>query len=179
MNNDPYTRRILAQEKRIQSLGTYSNHSSEDMAETCDTCGRKIDVLGVANTDFGSYCGLCESEYKQNWSLSEQAVKLKSLASNQSTSDLLLLIRDGLLLEKLLDMLIGPNESVRWKFAKRLKRANLRWILTGRQYGYRPIFLLLDRAWTQTSGADLDCLDKVLDFITPVEDAQAPECVQQ
>ena len=149
------------------------------MAETCDTCGRKIDVLGVANTDFGSYCGLCESEYKQNWSLSEQAVKLKSLASNQSTSDLLLLIRDGFLLQRLMDMIVGPNESVRWKYAKRLKRANLRRTLTGRQYGYRPIFILLYRAWIRTRGADLDCLDKVLDFIIPLEDAQAPECVLQ
>ena len=158
----------------MQPLVVYSNHNSGNMAATCDTCGCKVGILGVAHSDFGSYCGLCECDYMQDWSLRKQAAKLELLTSDRCTSELLLLIRDGFLLQRLMDMIVGPNESVRWKYAKRLKRANLRRTLTGRQYGYRPIFILLYRAWIRTRGADLDCLDKVLDFIIPLEDAQTP-----
>ena len=143
------------------------------MAVTCETCGCKVDVLGIAHSDFGSYCGLCECEYVQNRTLSNQAAKLESITSGRRTSEsLLLMIRDGLLLQKLMDLTVGPNELVRPKYAKRLKIANFRRTLIGRQYGYRPIFILLNRAWIQTRGADLDCLDKVIDFIIPLEDAQ-------
>ena len=149
------------------------------MAEICDTCGSKVDRLGVINTDFGNCCGLCECRYIQKQASNKHIARFRLLASRRSTAELQTLVRDGLLLRKLMDMLVGPRELVQPKYAKRLKRANLRWILTGRQYGYRPIFVPLDRAWTQMHGPDLDCLDKILDFVIPVEDAKAPECVQQ
>ena len=141
------------------------------MAERCDMCGCKVDRLGLVNTDIGSYCGLCECQYVQNRSSNKHLAKFRLLASRRSTSDLQTLVRNDLLLRKLMDMLIGPNELVQPKYAKRLKRANLKRTLTGRQYGYRPIFVLLYRVWIQTRGADLDCLDKVIDFIVPLEDA--------
>ena len=86
-----------------------------------------------------------------------------------------MVIRDGLLLQKIMDMIVGPNELVRPKYAKRLKIASLRRTLIGRfpnrPYGPLTMFGLLNRAWIQKSEANFDCLDNVIDFIIPLEDA--------
>ena len=131
-----------------------------------------MDILGIAHSNFGNYCGLCESEYIQHRSLSSQAAELKLVTSSRRTSEpLLTVIRDGLLLKKIMEMTVGPNEAVRPKFAQRLRIANLRRLLMGRPYGPLTIFILLNRVWTKSNGENFDCLDKVFDFLFPLEDA--------
>ena len=150
------------------------------MAATCDTCGCKVDTLGIEWTEFGSYCGLCESQYVQHRSTNNQAVKLGLITSKRhATESILWVIRDGLIVQKIMDMLVGPNELVRPKYAKRLKIVNLRRILIGRfpnRPGRPKIFGLLIRAWTPTtedSEQTQDCLDKVIDFVIPLGDSLA------
>ena len=142
----------------------------------CETCGYNVDILGTVHSDIGNFCGLCESEYVQDRSWSHQAAKIKLITSNRHTTNSLLLVtRDGLLLRKLMDMLVGPNELVWPKFAKRLKIENLRHTLLGRHpirmHRHFTIFGPLKTAWVEDGETYMNCLDKIIDFITPVDEA--------
>ena len=144
---------------------------SMDLLAVCSSagCGRLFCCLGLFDPEGGHQCGMCEAYQTQALVIRKHAAQFNLLASGRSTSSLLKLIRNHYLLHGLADVAVGTLESAMQKYLVRLRRINLKLILTGIPYGFRPVFLQLDRNWT-TSDTDKDCLGLVLDFLVPSDE---------
>ena len=140
---------------------------SMDWTAVCSSegCGVLLGVLGLYDPEGGHRCGACQVYAKHECLLCEHAAQFNLLASGRSTSRLLSLVRGGFLLQRLADMSVGTLESAMQIYMLRLQRANRKMILHGRPYGFRPVFLRLNRAWLHDT--EEDCLDLVMDFLSP------------
>ena len=132
-------------------------------------CRRLIGTLGVFDPECGHQCGVCVVSKTHAFVLRMHAAQFNLLASRRSTSRLLSLVRSGRhdLLHPLADMFVGTLGSAMQKYRLRLQRQSLKLILLGVPYGFRPVFLRLDRKWTRPFRTVQDCLDLVLDFLAP------------
>ena len=133
-------------------------------------CGNPFYSMGSYDAEGGHLCGVCEVHQTHEFLLCKHAAQWSLLASGRSTSRLLHLFRGEYLLHRLADMSSGTLESAMQKYLVRLRRINLRLILSGRAYGFRPVFLRLDRNWARPFDTDKDCLDLVLDFLVPSDE---------
>ena len=138
-----------------------------ELAAVCSSagCGRLFVVLGLFDPEGGHQCGVCEVYQEHDFLHRKHAAQFKLLASGRSTSRLLHLFRGPLV-----PHFVGTLESAMQKYLVRLQRANLRLILSGRPYGFRPVFLRLDRKWARPFNTEQDCLDLVLDFLAPSDE---------
>ena len=138
-----------------------------DWTAVCSSegCGVLLGALGLYDPEGGHRCGACQVYAKHECLLCEHAAQFNLLASGRSTSRLLSLVRGQSLLRVLADMSVGTLESAMRNFKVRLLDANMRMILLGRPYGFRPVFSRLDRAWLHDT--EEDCLDLVMDFLSP------------
>jgi hypothetical protein len=132
---------------------------------------------------WGHRCFACDVYVEHDVHYRMHAAKMSVLASDLNTSWLLYLFRigSGDLHHRLAHMSTGTLESVMQKHLVRLQRANLRLMLSGRPYGFRPKwFLQLEREWARPFmtgraclyDADKNCLDLVLDFLLPSDDVR-------
>jgi hypothetical protein len=134
-------------------------------------CGNPFYSLGQYDAEGGHLCGVCEVHQTHEFLLCKHAAQWSLLASGRSTSRFLHLFRSGQhLWHRLADMSVGTLGSAMQKYVVRLQRANLRLMLSGGAYGFRPVFLQLDRQWARPFNTEQDCLDLVLDFLVPSDD---------
>jgi hypothetical protein len=104
-------------------------------------CRNMFYSAGTAgDAGWGHQCWACEVYQEHDLLYRSQAAQLNLLASGRSTSRLLHLFRGEYLLHRLADMSSGTLESAMQKYLVRLRRINLRLILSGRAYGFRPVF---------------------------------------
>ena len=145
---------------------------STDGTAVCSSagCRRLLGTLGVFSTEIGHRCGVCVEAETHAFLLCKHAAQFNLLASGRSTSRLLSLVRGDDLLHPLADMSVGTLGSAMQKYSLRLQRATLRLILLGRPYGFRPVFLRINRVWARPFRTVQDCLDLVLDFLAPSGD---------
>ena len=145
---------------------------STDGTAVCSSAGgrRSLVPLGVYSPECGHKCGVCVVSETHAFLLRKHAAQFNLLAYRRSTSRLLSLVRGDDLLHPLADMSVGTLGSAMQKYSLRLQRATLRLILVGRPYGFRPVFLRLDRVWARPFRTVQDCLDLVLDFLAPSGD---------
>ena len=117
-------------------------------------------------------CWACAVYQEHDLLYRSQAAQLNLLASGRNTSWLLHLFRSGSgdLHHRLAHMSTGTLESAMQKRLVLLRRINLRLVLSGRAYGFRPVFLRLDRKWARPFNTVQDCLDLVLDFLVPSDE---------
>ena len=134
------------------------------------TCGNLFYSLGCHDVEGGHLCGVCDVYETHEFLLCKHAAQFNLLASGRSTSRLLHLFRGEHLLHRLADMSVGTLGSAMQKYLVRMQRASLRLILSGRPYGFRPVFLRLDRKWARPFNTVQDCLDLVLDFLVPSDE---------
>ena len=136
---------------------------------TCRNMFYSAGTVGFEGWDH--QCWACAVYQEHDLLYRSQAAQLNLLASGRNTSWLLHLFRSGSgdLHHRLAHMSSGTLESAMQKSLVRLRRINLKLILTGIPYGFRPVFLQLDRNWT-TSDTDKDCLGLVLDFLVPSDE---------
>ena len=134
-------------------------------------CGRFLDVLSDYDPEHGSQCGLCDLYQAHATLLCMHHAQYIPLASCRSTSSLLTLVRGGFLRDQLADMLVGTLKATIQNYKVRLQRVNMRKLLCGRAYGFRPIFQLkLDQVWREPDHPGQraeDMLDCVMMFIRP------------
>ena len=151
----------------FKSLRLFEAMGSTDGLLVCSglTCGNLFYSAGIFNGDGGPQCGVCEVYQEHDFLHRKHAGQFKLLASGRSTSRLLHLFRGPLV-----PHFVGTLESAMQKYLVRLQRANLRLILSGRPYGFRPVFLRLDRKWARPFNTEQDCLDLVLDFLAPSDE---------
>ena len=135
----------------------------------CSSAGCRclIGTLGVFDPECGHQCGVCVVLKTHAFVLRMHVAQLNLLASRRSTSRLLSLVRSDDLLHPLADMFVGTLGSAMQKYSLRLQRQSLKLIFLGVPYGFRPVFLQLDRKWTRPYRTVQDCLDEVLDFVAP------------
>ena len=136
------------------------------------TCGNLFYSLGCHDVEGGHLCGVCEVHQTYEFLLCKHAAQFNLLASGRSTSRLLHLFRGEHLLHRLADMSSGTLESAMQKYLGSLQRKNLRFILSGRAYGFRTVFLRLMRVCARPFDTTQDCLDLVLDFLVPSDDVR-------
>ena len=144
-------------------------------------------------------CGVCAAHEENDDRLRKHAAQFALLASVRSTSRFLVLFRSGTVLrQRLADisagtlpaaaqeylvrlnrrnlrlLLTGKNYDFRPVFLRlylvRLKRRNLRLLLTGKIDGFRPVFLRLGRKWLFPFDTNQDCLEYLLDFVAPSDE---------
>ena len=128
-------------------------------------CGRTFVVLGSFDPENGHQCGECEVLGDHAWYRNKHAAHIKLLASGRSTSKLLSLLRNYIVRQRLADMSAGTLGEAMQNYEVRLQRANCRLTLEGKPYGFRPVFLRLNRMWMSPFSAGRDCIDLVLDFL--------------
>ena len=134
-------------------------------------CGNPFYSMGSYDAEGGHLCGVCEVHQTHEFLLCKHAAQWSLLASGRSTAPFLHLFRSGQhLWHRLADMSVGTLGSAMQTFLILLQRANLRLMLSGRAYGFRPVFLQLDRQWVRPFNTIQDCLDLVLDFLVPSDD---------
>ena len=133
-------------------------------------CRNLFHFRGGYDFDEGELCGVCEVHQEHDLLHRKLAAQFNLLASARSTSPLVHLFRAESLLHQLADMSSGTLESAMQKYLVCLQRRNLRTILIGRAYGFRPVFLRLDRKWARPFDTTQDCLDLVLDFLRPSDE---------
>ena len=136
------------------------------------SCRNLFHLQGGYDFDEGELCGVCEVHLEHDLLHRKLAAQFNLLASARSTSPLVHLFRAEPLLHQLADMSSGTLESAMQKYLVCLQRRNLRTILIGRAYGFRPVFLRLDRKWARPFDTTQDCLDLVLDFLVPSDDVR-------
>ena len=134
------------------------------------TCRNLFYSAGVCDPEGGHRCGVCDVNLAHDFLLRKHAAQFNLLASVRSTSRLLHLFRGHILQQRLADMSVGTLNSAMQKYLARLQRANLRLILSGKAYGFRPVFLRLDQKWARPFNTAQDCLDLVLDFLVPSDE---------
>ena len=122
-------------------------------------------VLGSIDPESGHQCGECEVLGDHALYLNKHAARFNLLASGRSTSKLLSLFRTDCVRQRVADMSVGTLAEKKQSFEVCLQRANCRLTLEGVPYGFRPVFLRLNRVWMRPFSAGRDCLDLVLDFL--------------
>lgn len=134
------------------------------------SCRNLFHLQGGYDYDEGEVCEVCELYQEHDYLHRKLAAQFNLLASARSTSPLVHLFRAESLLHLLADMSSGTLESAMQKYLVCLQRRNLKLILTGSPYGFRPVFLRLAREWCSTFRYERDCLDLVLDFLRPSDE---------
>ena len=122
-------------------------------------------VLGRLDPEGGHQCGECGVLEKHEVRCKLHVRRTKLLASGRSTSKLLSLFRTDIVRQRVADMSVGTLAEKKQSFEVCLQRANCRLTLEGVPYGFRPVFLRLNRVWMRPFSAGRDCLDLVLDFL--------------
>ena len=108
----------------------------------------------------GPKCGVCDVHEEHDDRLRKHAAQFALLASVRSTSRFLVLFRSGTLLRQhLADISVGTLAAAAQEYLVRLKRRNLRLLLTGKIDGFRPVFLRLGRKWLFPFDTNQDCLE--------------------
>ena len=128
-------------------------------------CGCTFVVLGSFDPENGHQCGECEVLGDHAWYRNKHAAHIKLLASGRSTSELLSLLRNYIVRQRLADMSAGTLGEAMQNYEVRLQRANCRLTLEGVPYGFRPVFLRLNRIGMSPFSDGRDCMDLVLDFL--------------
>ena len=118
-------------------------------------------------------CGVCAVHELHDDRLRKHAAQFALLASVRSTSRFLVLFRSGALLRQhLADISVGTLAAATQEYLVRLKRRNLRMLLTVSD-GF-TVFLRLCRRWmggvVLVYGTNQDCLDYLLDFLLPSDE---------
>ena len=122
-------------------------------------------VLGSFDPEGGHQCGECGILEKHEFDCKLHVARTKLLASGRSTSKLLSLFRTDIVRQQVADMCVGTLAEKKQRYEVRLQRANCRFTLEGKPYGFRPVFLRLNRMWMSPFSAGRDCMDLVLDFL--------------
>ena len=122
-------------------------------------------VLGSFDPEGGHQCGECGILEKHEVRCKLHVRRTKLLASGQSTSKLLSLFRTDIVRQRVADMCVGTLAEKKQRYEVCLQRANCRFTLEGKPYGFRPVFLRLNRVWMSPFSAGRDCMDLVLDFL--------------
>ena len=94
-------------------------------------------------------------------------------------SEQLMAIRDEFPSKQIVGMIAGTPESALQNYIEMMRRATLRMILTGTPWGFEPIFIRLEGAWTTSGKKDRDCLDNVFDYVIPSRSKQITNWTQQ
>ena len=131
------------------------------------TCWNLFHSAGVSKHK----CGVCAVHEEHDDRLRKHAAQFALLASVRSTSRFLFLFRNGTLLRQhLADISAGTLAAATQEYLVRLKRRNLRLLLTGKNDGFRPVFLRLGRKWLFPFDTNQDCLEYLLDFVAPSDE---------
>ena len=138
---------------------------SLDGVLVCDGCGKWFYLAGVVDTDGGHQCGVCKVHVEHDNLLCKHAAQFALLASVRSTSELLVIFRSGYIRQHLAEISVGTFESTMQKYLVELKIRTWRLLLCGKAYGFRPVFIRLDRVWVGPGYTQQDCLDLILDFV--------------
>jgi hypothetical protein len=110
-------------------------------------------------------CGECRILANHEVRCRVHVRRTKWLASGRSTSKLLSLFRTDIVRQRVADMCVGTLAEKKQRYEVCLQRANCRFTLEGKPYGFRPVFLRLNRVWMSPFSAGRDCMDLVLDFL--------------
>ena len=122
-------------------------------------------VLGRLDPEGGHQCGECGILEHHEVRCKLHVRRTKLLASGRSTSKLLSLFRTHIVRQRVADMSVGTLAEKKQSFEVCLQRANCRLTLEGVPFGFRPLFLRLNRVWMRPFSAGRDCMDLVLDFL--------------
>ena len=136
-------------------------------------CWNLLYIAGVFENTYGDTCGVCAVHEEHDDRLRKHAAQFALLASVRSTSQFLVLFRSGTLLRQhLADISVGTLAAATQEYLVRLKRRNLRMLLTVSD-GF-TVFLRLCRRWmggvVLVYGTNQDCLDYLLDFLLPSDE---------